>query len=206
MSTTEGYRPVPGQVVMVEPVDEELAERCLTGVVLPGAEGEVTIDLGASRNLIHDGADVVVSVFSSEAMYRLHAVVQPVSKGVVMLDPIIETERVQRRRSPRRALQLSVTLVSTTDEDPEVWRVSGRSLDVGAGGLRVETVRALPPGAEDPVAIVSLPTGAPLMVPTRVVMADESDEGCEYRLAFTQLRQGDADRLAALMGTMAESA
>ena len=195
-----GYRPVAGQIVMVEPVDEQLAERCLTGVVMPSSDDRVTIDLGASGAKLLEGSEVVVSVFSSEAMYRLHGAVHPTGRSMVALDPLHEIERVQRRRSPRRALRLSVTLVSTAESDPDVSRVAGRSLDVGVGGLRVETVRPLPDGA-DPIVIVSVPEGAPLMLPTRVVTADVGEDGCEYRLAFTRLRPTDADRLALLMGS-----
>jgi c-di-GMP-binding flagellar brake protein YcgR len=198
------YQPVAGQVVMVEPLDEQLEERCLTGVVIAGEDARVTIDLGASARRLRDGADVIVSVFSADAMYKLHASMKPSGKGVVLLDPIYEVERVQRRRSPRRALRLGVTLVSTAESDPDVLRVAGRSLDVGAGGLRVETIRPLPKGAE-PIAIVSIPHGAPLMLPTRVVTADEGEDGCEYRLAFTHLRPSDADRLAVLMDSTASA-
>jgi hypothetical protein len=190
---------------MVEPVGQEIEAGCLTGVIMPSTEGGIAIDLGAGSAQLADGAEVVVSVFSSAAMYRLHGAVHARGRTLVTLDSVHDVERVQRRRAPRHALRLSVTLVSADESDPDVSRVAGRSLDVGAGGLRVETVRPLPRGA-DPIAIVALPEGAPLMVPTRVITADVSEDGCEYRLAFTQLRPADADRLAVLMGATAASA
>jgi c-di-GMP-binding flagellar brake protein YcgR len=192
------YRPVAGQIVIVEPVDANVAERCLTGVVMPSSDDRVTIDLGSSGAVLLDGAAVVISVFSSEALYRLHGEVHPTGRSLVALDPVYEIERVQRRRSPRRALRLSVTLVFTAESDPDVSRVAGRSLDIGVGGLRVETVRPLPDGS-NPIVILSVPDGAPMMLPTRVVTADVDEDGCEYRLAFTDLRAADADRLSLLV-------
>jgi hypothetical protein len=195
------YRPSAGQVVMVEPLtdDGEVVEPCLSGVVMSGAPTQVTIDLGRPGATLKAGDEVIVSVFSSDAMYRMRGAVQPLRHGRVVLEPIHDVERVQRRRSFRQPMRVGITLVATDESDPDVARIAGRSLDVGVGGLRVSTNRALPKGAQ-PIAIVSVPEGAPLMLPTRVVTADVSDRGCEYRLAFTQLRSSDADRLAVLMG------
>jgi hypothetical protein len=199
------YRPIAGQVVMVERAGHDVEDGCLTGVIMPNGDGDIAIDLGRGGPELADGDEVVVSVFSSEAMYRLHGTVHPRGRSLVILDSVRETERVQRRRAPRRPLRMSVTLVSADESDPDVSRVAGRSVDVGVGGLRVETVRPLPAGA-DPIAILTLPEGPPLMLPTRVVASDVSESGCEYRLAFTQLRPPDADRLAVLMGVGALSA
>jgi hypothetical protein len=193
---------VAGQVVMVEPVDQLMSEPCFTGVVLAPTNDRVTIDVGMTAAKLVDGAEVVVSVFSADALYRLHGALRAKATSVVVIDPLHDVERVQRRRSARPPIRVSVTLVSTDESDPDVSRVAGRSLDIGAGGLRVETVRPLPVAAE-PIAIVSVPQGAPLMLPTRVISAQVAEEGCEYRLAFTQLRPADAERLAVLIGTPA---
>jgi hypothetical protein len=185
---------------MVEPVEFSGDEPCFTGVVLPPTDDRVTIDVGTAAAKLVDGAEVVVSVFSADALYKLHGGVRGKSTSVLLIDPLVDVERVQRRRSARPAIRVSVTLVSTDASDPEVSRVAGRSLDIGAGGLRVETMRPLPDAAE-PIAIVSVPQGAPLMLPTRVIAAQVDPEGCEYRLAFTQLRPTDAERLAVLMSS-----
>jgi hypothetical protein len=194
----ESYRPVAGQVVMVEPADSSVDVACFTGVVLPPTNDHVTIDVGMAVSKLVDGAEVLVSVFSADALYRLRGGTRAKSTTVLLIDPLLDVERVQRRRSARPAIRVSVTLVSTDESDPDVSRVAGRSLDIGAGGLRVETIRPLPAAAE-PIAIVSVPQGAPLMLPTRVIAAQVDEEGCEYRLAFTQLRPTDAERLAVLM-------
>ena len=198
----ESYRPVAGQVVMVEPVESSRHstgdETCFTGVVLPPTQDHVTIDIGMAATKLIDGTEVVMSVFSSDALYRLRGAVRAKSSTVVLIDPLLDVERVQRRRSARPPIRVSVTLVSIDESDPDVSRVAGRSLDIGAGGLRVETIRPLPVEAE-PIAIVSVPEGAPLMLPTRVIAAQVDDDGCQYRLAFTQLRPTDAERLAVLM-------
>jgi c-di-GMP-binding flagellar brake protein YcgR len=190
---------------MVEPVDEDAGERCFTGIVLAPDDQRVMIDIGPGGVKLVEGARVVVSVFRPDALYRLRGELRTKRGTVVLLDPLLDVERVQRRRSPRHALRVSVTLVSSEESDPDVSRVAGRSLDIGAGGLRVETIHALPAAAE-PIAIVSVPHGAPLMLPTRIISAHVDEDGCEYRLAFTQVRPTDAERLAVLIGTAGSNA
>jgi hypothetical protein len=192
---TATFHPVAGQVALVEPLDE--SDQCVTGVIMSAAS--VAIDVGAAgAEMLVDGADVLVTVFSADALYRLTGVARHDATGVVTVDPVKNVESIQRRRSPRQPVRLSITLVSTAESDPDESRIVGRSTDIATGGLRVETLRPLPKGAA-PLAIVAVPHGAPLMLPTRVVYADEADDGCEYRLAFTHLRPTDAERLSVLM-------
>src|ERR1700676_5209332 len=71
------YRPIAGQVVMVELGGHDVDDGCLSGVIMPNADGEIAIDLGRGSPELADGDEVVVSVFSNEAMYKLHGAVHP---------------------------------------------------------------------------------------------------------------------------------
>ena len=108
-------------------------------------------------------------------------------------------ERIQRRRWRRHPLQLDVTLAPLDGPQPADTDVVGQTLDVGVGGIRVETLRRLPPGAGAQV-ILTLPDGLPLVARATVVCADFSDRGCEYRLVFDELDESDANRLIVLVG------
>ena len=63
-------------------------------------------------------------------------------------------------------------------------------------------MRPLPSGC-DPSLAVTLPDGTAMLVPTRVVYADVGEGGCDYRLAFCDLDETDAARLAELVGVTA---
>jgi hypothetical protein len=191
------YRPLPGQVAMVQRDDGDPEARPLTGIVLAIGDGPVAVDVGPGGAHL-EGFDVVVSVCAADAMYRLRGMARLDDRGAVMLDPLHGVEKVQRRRSHRRPLRMGVTLVPTTETAIDPARVAGRSVDVGPGGVQVETVVPLPADA-DPVAIMSFPVGSPLMVKTRVVASEVAYERCRYRLVFTDLRPSDADRLALLL-------
>ena len=194
------FRPRAGQVVLLEFEGEDARGTCLTGLVVKDERGEVTIDLGASSPAALDGSEVVASVFAPEALYRLHATAHAGRAGLVALAPVHEVERVQRRSWPRRALHIPVTLVPLdgTGTDADFTGVAGRTVDIGMGGMRVETIRALP-GSVDPSVMMTLDDGTSLFLPTRVVHSDDGPDGCEYRLAFHDLGEEDAARLAALV-------
>lgn len=195
-----GFRPRAGQVVLLEYEGDHAEGTCLTGLVVKDEGGDVTIDVGASGPAPAEGSKVVASVFAPEALYRLHATARPGRGGLVALDPVHEIERVQRRSWPRRALHLSVTLVPLdgTGTDADFTGVAGRTVDVGVGGMRVETIQPLP-GGIDPSVMMTLEDGTSMFLPTRVVHVDIGPESCEYRLAFHELPEDDAARLAALV-------
>ncbi|MBI3256604.1 MAG: PilZ domain-containing protein [Actinobacteria bacterium] len=178
----ELFQPLAGQVALVEYV--EGSRSCLTGLVLPGAEHHVTIDLGAAGPLRGPSEDVVVSVFAADALYRLEATAMATDlDGVIVLDPIRSTERVQRRTTPR--VPIRVGMVISTHDGPGMVTIAARSLDIGPGGMRVETLRALPEG--QPVVALTLPDGSELLAQAQILDADGDEEGYEYRLAFVDL-------------------
>src|SRR5437016_561783 len=106
------WRPVAGQVALIEPLAPGADRDCLTGVVLPD-DAQVLIDLGASPRPSEPRAEVVASFFAPDALYRLSATAISLEDrdGLVVLD-VHETERVQRRASQRLRVSLPATMAS----------------------------------------------------------------------------------------------
>ncbi len=190
----EIYRPLAGQVALVEYAYG--SRSCLTGLVLPDADHNVRIDLGAAGPLRGPDEDVVVSVFAADALYRLEGTAWSTEvEGVIVLDPIRSTERVQRRTTPR--VPIRVGMVITTREGSGMVTVAARSLDIGPGGMRVETLRVLPAG--QPVVALTLPDGSELIAEAEILDSDGDEEGYEYRLAFVDLSPDAEKALMALI-------
>jgi hypothetical protein len=142
----------------------------------------------------------VASVFAPEALYRAHATAHLNDPGRISLQALRDVERVQRRSWPRRSLTLDVSLVPL--DEAEFIAVPGQTVDLGIGGARVRTARPLPAGI-DPSLAINLPDGTAMLVAARVVYADIGQGHCDYRIAFCDLEEGDAARLAGLVGTPA---
>jgi hypothetical protein len=196
------FRATAGQVALIEPQEggHPLPKPAtpLTGVVGPGTDGELTI-MGVSSSDLDNGTEVVVSIFAPEALYRIRAGSRWIGADRLAINPIHDIERIQRRRWPRHAMQLDVTLVPLDGPDRQNTGVPGHTIDMGMGGLRVETSKRLPPGA-DLTVMLTLPDGIRLVARTTVVAADIRDGAFEYRLAFAQLDDIDAAHLTALVG------
>lgn len=199
------FHPTAGQVALIErerPGDDAPAP--MTGVVDSGSDEVLTI-VGVEPGNLPEGAQVLVSIFARDALYRIRATAHWASSGRLAMDPIHDVERIQRRRWPRHAIHLDVTLASLDGPDPSLGGVPGRTLDIGMGGLRVVTTHHLPPGA-DVTVILPLPDGAPLVARTTVVAVDVRDDMVEYRLAFDQLDELDTTNLSALLDPKTTSA
>jgi hypothetical protein len=165
----------------------------LTGLITNGGHQErIAIDLGAQAPLSTD--EIVVSVYAPDALYRLHATAVPSRPdGVIVLEPVHEVERIQRRSAARVPIQVGVTLSFLDDPAPLIESIVGRTLDIGLGGLRVLTLRPVP--HRDPTVMFTLPTGRGIVGAALVLSEDQTDEGYECRLAFEDL---DADDVVAL--------
>jgi hypothetical protein len=192
-----------GQTALIEP--EEIGPlgrrnaEALTGTVGDGDNEHLTI-VGVSPTDIADGTEVMVSVFSPDALYRIRAGVHWVGPSRLAIDPVHDIEQIQRRRWPRHELHLDVTLVALADDSPDhpTPGVAGRTLDIGMGGLRVET--SVPFSAGTTVRLtLMLPDGAPLVALATVVASDARNGSFEQRLAFDQLDDLDTNNLAALL-------
>jgi hypothetical protein len=176
------------------------AKRPLTGIVEGAGIDTMTITGLSAQGLASD-VEVVVSIFAPEALYRIQGSAHWIDPGRLVVDPIRDVERIQRRRWPRHALHVDVTLASLDGYDG-VGGVTGRTIDIGMGGLRVETVFPLTPGV-DLTAMFTLPDRSCVVARTIVVSAKVSDSGCEYGLAFERLEDADATHLMALVGAQA---
>ena len=139
--------------------------------------------------------NVTVSIFAPDALYRLTG--PAVADGTeVSCDPGVSLDRIQRRKWPRRRLDLAVTLCPVED-GTHLEGVPGRTVDVSVGGVCVETLR--PVGGEgDPMVILRLPGGATIVSGASTVAVEELDDGWRYRLAFRDLEAADAARLESL--------
>lgn len=191
MTTSEhdGWRPAPGQIALIEPMD---TSDCLTGVVVPGER--LAVDLGASPRPPAGVTDVVASFFAPDALYKLAARATIDADGLLALD-VSSVERVQRRATPRVQVTLPVRL---TAAGAAPATLSGETIDVSAGGCRVTTSDPWADQA-DPQVWIDLPDGEALVTTARVVTGDPSGGGWEYRLSFPGIAPGDRDRLSRLV-------
>jgi hypothetical protein len=101
----------------------------------------------------------------------------------------VETER---RAGPRRAVRLGVTVYGSDNPDP------AHCLDVGAGGVRLETPHRLEVGVV-PTLVLPIPGGDALMLSAEVLEATEDGRGWVCRLAFRDLRERDRQRLCSFV-------
>src|SRR5438309_12128289 len=121
----------------------------MTGLVTNGHE-HIAIDLGAQAPRDTPDEPIVVSVYAPDALYRLRGTAKAARpEGVIVLEPVLDVERIQRRSAARVPIQVGVTL-SFLDDVPMIESVVGRTLDIGLGGLRVLTLRPVP--KRDPTA------------------------------------------------------
>lgn len=205
-----GFRPTPGQVVLLEydtggGAGPAADRHTVTGLILRTEGGQVTISLTPTVSPPLDGTDVLASVFAPDALFRAHGTAHLPCPGRLRLYAIRDVERIQRRSWPRRSLALDVRLVPLDDvdlDDVAMVAVAGRTVDLGIGGARVRTMDRLPVGV-DPSLALTLPDGTDMLLAARIVYADVCDTGCDYRLAFCDLDESDAARLAELVGSPA---
>jgi hypothetical protein len=188
------FRAQLGHVVLIEEDRDESAP--LTGLVVAVGDHALTVDLTSPTPPDLAGCSVYASVFAPEALYRARADVLLDADGFVTLADIRDVEIVQRRRWPRRAIHLPVSLVPVDDgAEPGV---TGETLDIGVGGAQVRTGAALPPGL-DPMVVITMPDGEVLLVPSHIVFATKGDEGFTYRVAFQDVDDAIAGRLSQLV-------
>lgn len=190
MEQTTELRSIEGQTALVEAEATEA-----TGVVASVDGGSVVVRCDQECWPPGEAHLVSVSVFAPDALYRIRG--KAVASGFeVVCDADAEIERIQRRRWPRKRMDLPVTLCPVED-GTRLAGVPGRTIDVSVGGLCVETLRQLE-GEGDPMAILNLPDGTTIVAGTATVAIDDLGDGWRYRLAFQELDPNDAGRLAVL--------
>lgn len=137
--------------------------------------------------------EVLVSVFAPDALYRISGPAEVDGREVTTAAGAL-VERVQRRKWPRRRMDLAVTLCPVS-EGVRLEGVPGRTVDVSIGGLCVETLR---PVEGTPMVILSLPDGTTIVSGASTVVSEDLGDGWRYRLAFDRMDSRDAVRLAEL--------
>jgi len=189
------FRPGPGQVALVEYPG---ALQPMTGLVTNGHEERIAIDLGAQAPSATPAEPIVVSVYAPDALYRLRGTARPARPdGVIVLEPVLDVERIQRRSAARVPIQVGVTLSFLDDPGPMIESIVGRTLDIGLGGLRVLTLRPVP--KREPTVMFTLPTGRSIVGATLVLSEDRSEDGYEVRLSFQYLDPDDVVALRELV-------
>lgn len=187
----EEWRPAPGQLALIEPIDEG---GCLTGMVLPDPE-RVVIDLGASPWPGAPKVEAVATFFSAEHVVRVFGTLVERERHAGLAELAVQrVEVIQRRAVPRRRVRWPVTLTAL-DEPGDFSSVTGETVDVGVGGCRVVTAAPFPPGVDPTVAIAVPGFGTPIVARARVVSACVAPGHSEYRLVFSKIDDDDRDRL-----------
>lgn len=139
--------------------------------------------------------EVTISVFGPDALYRLEGGAEAFGRDVV-LDGGALVERIQRRHWPRRRMDIPATLCAVGD-GRRIEGVPGRTVDLGVGGVSVETLRPIDCESRTRI-ILSLPDGTSFVAAARTVSSEELGDGWRYRFAFEHLDAHDAARLTAL--------
>lgn len=189
------WRPAPGQVALIELVDDP--DRCVTGIIVGGNEKELAVNLGGSPTPPDPSSEVLVSFFSPEALYRLRATVAPRAENHSVIDLTVHhVERVQRRSDHRVRITVPAALTGF-DGAGRFTAVVGHTVDVGRGGCRISADRPLPDDV-DPAVSLRLDDGHTIVATAHVLQAQPGTGEFSYRLAFVALPEGDAKRLAEL--------
>jgi hypothetical protein len=196
------YRPFPGQVALLERPGTDAGE--MTGLVGAADDERFEIDLGMGNALSPEPQEVVVSVCAPEALYRLSAKATPGrSDGIVVLSDVHELERIQRRTAHRVPLRLGVSLACLDDPTAGLRAVTGYTVDIGVGGLQVQTERALPHC--DPTVMLTLPDGTRVAALSLVLQTTPHGDGYRSRLSFQDLPGDTMTALSALVQAVTPS-
>jgi PilZ domain len=190
MDQPRGSENLEGRTALIEVGTIEI-----TGTVTSRPGEPITIscddrcwDAGESR-------EVSVSIFAPDALYLFSGKATSTGRELVC-DPATVVERIQRRRWPRKHLDLAVRLCPVEDGS-HFAGIPGRTIDVSVGGLYVETLREVE-GEGDPMIILDLPDGSTIVSGSSTVGVECAGDVWRYRLAFRDLEGDDADRLVSL--------
>jgi hypothetical protein len=190
------YRPLPGQVALLERPGADTSD--VTGLVGVADDDHFEIDLGLGNVVSLEPEEVVVSVCAPEALYRLSAKATPGrSDGILVLSDVHELERIQRRTAVRVPMRLGVSLACLDGNASELQSVIGYTVDIGVGGVQVQTLRPLPDC--DPTVMLTLPDGATVAALAMVLQTTPYGDGYRSRLAFQDLPPDTMNELSAIV-------
>lgn len=194
MAATEGCE------VLIE-FDRELPPLTGTSGV---RDGRLAVAVTPPLPPVESGLPVTASIYTPAALYQVRASMTVDERSSVVLSPIEWVTVVQRRKWTRAECTFAVTLSALDGFEADFTGVPGVAIDIGLGGLRVETTRRLPPGA-NPTVMVVMPDGHQLVAETHVAHAEIGAERCHYGLAFDGLRGDDAARIRTYVGSVART-
>lgn len=178
-----------GHTALVESGDIEA-----TGTVVTATVDEVIVECDDECWIAGQMPAATASTFAPDALYRISGAAAAKGRSLTW-DGSARIERIQRRRWPRKRMDLPVTLCPV--EGGSIEGVPGRTVDVGVGGVCVETLRPVE-AHDEAMIIVRLPDGSTVVSGAAMVAVEDLGDGWRYRLAFRNLEDGDAARLAAL--------
>ncbi len=193
---TDGLVQLKGETALVESGGWE-ATGTVTSAALAAGGAAVTVICDEEAWAGYEVGDVAICVFAPDALYRFSGWAR-ITGAEVSVGPDAAMERIQRRKWPRRRLDMAVTVCAVAD-GRRVEGVPGRTVDIGVGGVCVETLRPVE-GEGDPMVILSLPDGTTIVSLTSTVGFEDLGDGWRYRLAFRNLDAHDAGRIAELVG------
>lgn len=185
-----GSSSLVGVTALVEAGEEEA-----TGLVSAADDSVVAVTLDADASIPQGPLVVQLSIFAPDALYRLTGRAELSGRDLVTAGDA-PMERIQRRRWPRRRLDLPVTLCPVAG-GVRLEAIPGRTVDLSIGGCCVETLRPVE-GEGDPMVILGLPDGTTIVSGTSSISTEDLGDGWRYRLAFRDLESHDAGRLAEL--------
>jgi hypothetical protein len=170
----------------------------MTGLVGVADDDRFEIDLGMGNTMSSEPEEVVISVCAPEALYRLSAKATPGrGEGIVVLSDVHELERIQRRTAVRVPMRLGVSLACLDDPTAGLQAVAGYTIDIGVGGLQVQTLRPLPDC--DPTVMLTLPDGSSVAALALVLQTTPYGDGYRSRLSFQDLPADTMTALSALV-------
>ena len=167
----------------------------VTATVLEAGSSSVTVQSDEDLPPDEGEKDATVSAFAPDALYRITGALS-VSGRILTVGPDAQVDRIQRRRWPRRRMDMPVT-VCPVAEGLRLEGVPGRTIDISVGGLCVETLRPVE-GEGDPMVILSLPDGTSMVLGAATVGVEDLGDGWRYRLAFRDVEAHDVGKLANL--------
>jgi PilZ domain-containing protein len=157
------------------------------------------LTIGVPPGSVEDGAALRLTLWGAGDRWEVEGTAA-VRGSRLTVASIASCRRRDRRRWPRRAARLGVTVHVWDRAVAELHPHPARSVDVSCGGLCIVTGAPMATGSE-PTVIVPLPGGTQVMAKAEVLEGSEERGGWRYRLAFLDLRPVDVDRLAAFVAS-----
>jgi c-di-GMP-binding flagellar brake protein YcgR len=190
-----------GQVAVVEvAADEEVPK--LRAVVERVHAGSVTIrspDGATMPRELASGTPVFVTYFDRSALYRFDACVRLRESTRIVVEQTGPVNEVQRRQHVRLARPVPVECVAVDEARGRMVTVDASTIDLGGGGIALNTAVELPTSGRVVVAVKPLGV-IPILAVGSVVASDASGSvraGSEFvtRVSFAAIAEPDRERL-----------